>query len=268
MKVYILNLGTMELDANVMLRFATRARKSDPAAPAKWIQIPVWAALIDTGDHKILFDLGCREDAMEGGWPPSLQDSMPIFRKEDEYMEPQLQKIGLTPKDIDIVVLSHLHADHYGTIDKFSHCDVYLPREEWVNALIKTHETADPFHGGTYIKSCIEAPVRRYHPIEIGDDFELLPGIEIVTLPGHAPNVLGMVVHLEKDGVLIFPSDAISMQETYDSNVIGGIPYDGVAYEKSVEKVRRLERKYGGKVMISHSFQLFHTLKRLPEYYE
>jgi len=268
MKVYILSLGTLELDANVMLRFATRARKSDPAAPAKWIQVPVWGALIETEGHRILFDLGCLPDAMEGGWSENFQDMMPIFRKEDEYVDKQLAKIGLTPADIDTVVLSHLHADHFGAIEQFAHCDVYLPKEEWVNALIKTHETADPFHGGSYVKRCIETPVKQYHPIEIGDDFELFPGIEIVTLPGHAPNLLGLVVHLEKDGVLIFPSDAVSMQETYDRGVIGGIPFDGVLYEKSVEKVRRLERKYHGKVLISHSTQLFETLKKIPEYYE
>lgn len=268
MNAYILSLGTMEIDANVMLRFATRARKSDPTAPAQWIQIPIWAALIDTGATKILFDLGCHEQAMEGAWSPAFQDLMPIYRKEDEYIEPQLAKIGLTPKDIDIVVLSHLHADHYGAIEKFTHCDVYLPKEDWVSALIKTHENQDPFNGGSYVKSCIEVPVKQYHPVEIDDDFTLLPGVDVITLPGHAPNMLGLVVHLEKDGTLIFCSDAISMQETYDRNVIGGIPYDGVAYAKSVEKIRRLERRYHGTVMISHSAQFFAALKKAPEFYE
>ena len=267
MKVYILDLGSLELDANVMLRFATRARRSDPAAPAKWIRIPVWAALIDTGDHKILFDLGCCEDAMEGGWSPAFQDLMPILREKDQYIGPQLAKLGLTPRDIDTVVLSHLHADHFGAIDQFTHCDVYVPKEEWVNALIKTHENDDPWNGGSYIKRCIETPVKQYHPVEIGDDFTLFPGVDLVTLPGHAPNLLGLVVHLEKDGNLILCSDAISMQETYDSGVIGGIPYDGVAYARSVEKVRRLERSLPGKVMISHSAKLFETLKLAPDFY-
>lgn len=267
MKVYVLQLGNINVDENAIMASATRGTLSNPNAPANWVSVPIWAVLIETHGHRIIYDLGCIPDAMDkGGWPEQIQQNLPLTRKPEEYIEKQLALIGITPADIDTVIVSHMHADHFGGIELFGHCDVYVPKEEWVNALIKTHENNNPNNGGSYIKRCIEFPVKQYHSVEIGEDFELFPGLEIITLPGHAPNLLGLLLKLEKDGTLIFPSDAISSQRIYDGRL--GTSCNTEAFVKSVEKVHRLQTRYDAKVMISHDNELYSGYKKAPEYYE
>lgn len=267
MKVYILQLGDISLDENLLITSATRGTLSNPNAPSNWISVPVWAVLIETHGHRIVYDLGCLPDAMdEGGWPKQIQQNLPLTRKPEEYIEKQLALIGLETTDIDTVIVSHMHADHFGGIELFGHCDVYVPREEWIAALIKTHENDNPDNGGSYIKRSIEFPVKKYHTVEAGDDFELFPGLRIITLPGHAPNLLGLLLTLKKEGTLIFPSDAVSTGEIYNGRM--GTYCNAEAFAKSVEKVRRLQAGFNAKVMISHDRKLYDSFKKAPDYYE
>ena len=101
------------------------------------------------------------------------------------------------------------------------------------------------------------------------EDFELAPGVELVTLPGHTPGVLGMMVHLRKSGTLIFPQDAVYTRRNYGPPArASGIVFDSVAFFESIEKVRRLAKKHDARVMFSHDMEFFDGMKRAPEWYE
>jgi glyoxylase-like metal-dependent hydrolase (beta-lactamase superfamily II) len=267
MRVYILQLGSLKLDSNGLCSFATSATRSNPRARHEFVDIPVWGALIDHPEGKILYDLGCRPDAMEGGWPESVQETMPFTATEDQRLENQLKLIGAAPEEIGTVVVSHMHNDHFGNIKLFAHADVYVPKEDWVNGLIYTHEKAG--QNGDYSKEEFEVPVKAYHPVAIGEDFELASGVEVVTLPGHTENLLGLVVHLEKDGVLIFPSDALYTPTNYGPPVrLPGFCFDSRAMRTSVEKIRRIQKRYQAKIMYSHCYEEYDRFKKIPEYYE
>ena len=268
MKVYLLDLGKIGIDKNLMLSRAVVADRYNKKKSLEWIELPVWAVLIVTENHKILYDLGCLSDAMDNGWSQMLQDQMPVIRNENQFIEKQLSLIDLTPKDIDTVIVSHFHADHFGGIELFSHCDIYVPREDWANALMASHMTAGPYAGGTYIRRCLDFPIKRYIPISIDDDFELVSGLEIITLPGHVANLLGLIVHLPKEGNLIFTSDSMAMAETYDYNALPARAYDSFAWDKSIKKIRRLERQLNAKVFISHSMEWFKKYRKAPDFYE
>lgn len=108
--------------------------------------------------------------------------------------------------------------------------------------------------------------VKHYHLID--EDRELFPGIEFISLPGHTSGSSGLIIHLEKEGTLLFPMDAI-----YNKTVFGpparasGLVYDSIAFFKSIERVRSLEKKYQGYIMFSHDMEEFEKMKKAPEYY-
>ncbi len=52
---------------------------------------------IETKNHKILLDMG----------------------KKKKYIEESLNKIGVDPKDIDLILISHLHTDHTSALETF-----------------------------------------------------------------------------------------------------------------------------------------------------
>lgn len=270
MKMHILDLGRLELDSNRLVDFSTLATNSNKEAKHEWIDIPIWAMLIEHEEALIMYDCGCIQDAMESDvWPEFLKDRSPYYHTPEQTVPAQLAKLGYSAKDVEILIASHTHIDHFGNIGLFAHADVYAPMEDWLRALTITHQYGDKSRHGSFIKADYEVPVKEYHLISIGEDFELLPGIDIITLPGHAANILGMVLHFEKDGTIIIPNDAAAREDVMGPPIkFSGNTYDSLSFANSVEKVRRLQKKYKAQIFYAHSKTQFATLKHFPDYYE
>ncbi len=266
MKMYILNTGRLETDKNNVVAGATVGTKENPQVKNEWINLPVMAFLIETDNGYVLYDLGSHPDAMKGYWPPHLQSVYPLYQTEEERLENQLALCGVKPEDIKTVVLSHLHLDHAGNIHQFAHADVYVSKADFMHGQTLVRLSPDPLTHGGYIKADLDVCVKQYHLVE--EDFEIAPGVEVINLPGHTPGILGLVVHLES-GSYILPSDAV-----YTDAILGpparaaGLLHDSVAFFRSVEKVRALQKKYNATVIYSHDEPFFKTLTLAPAYYE
>ena len=247
-KVYILDLGYLECDANNVVAGTVVGTKSMPTPMVKWIKIPSYAVLIDHPEGKMLFDLGVHPDHI---YPPELLELFPYYSTESQHIENQLALVGLTPREVPIVVLSHLHFDHCGNFHLFDHADIYFHPIEF---------TANP-----HIPPSLS--IKKAHYIDA--DTEILPGVEVITLPGHTAGVLGMVVRLKEEGLFVFPSDALYEKGNYGPPARAtGHVYDTLSYYASIEKVRRLETTDRAKVMFSHDMEFFETMKKAPDYYK
>ncbi len=267
MKIYILNTGYLETDRNNVEACANVGTYSNPSIQNDWIKLPVMSFLIENNGEYILYDLGSHPDAMKGYWPKNLQEVYPLYQKEEERLENQLALCGVKPEDIKTVVISHMHLDHAGNLHLFEHADIYVSKADFMHAQTQVHLNLDPTTHGGYIKSDLEVPIKQYHLVE--EDFEIAPGIEVVNLPGHTPGLLGLVVHLEKDGTFIFPQDCIYTEAIFGPPAkASGLLYDSLNYFKSIEKVRKLKSKYDAKVIFAHDYEFFKTLKTAPEFYE
>ncbi len=265
MKFYILDLGYLESDKNVIIGLSSMGTRSNPIVQNEWIKIPVIGVLIDTGDEYILYDTGCNPEAMNGYWSNRMQETSPCYMTEDQRLENQLALCGVKPEDIHTVVLSHLHVDHAGNLQLFPHADVYVPGEDYKNALVTVHQTPDKEAQIGYAKGDLERPA---HYILVYDDMELRPGIELINLPGHTAGLLGMILTLDS-GVYLFPADCLYLQESYGPpERLVGSPYDSQIWHKSIAKVRNLEKKYNAKIMYGHDWEFEKTMKLAPEYYE
>jgi glyoxylase-like metal-dependent hydrolase (beta-lactamase superfamily II) len=244
-KVYILDNGYLECDANWMVAGTVVGTRSNTNPQTKWIKIPTYAVLVIHPEGNLLFDLGTHPDTNEKY--PGAAEFFPYYHDSRQLFERQLELAGVKPKDISTVVLSHLHFDHSGNLHLFDHADIYLhPTELAANPKIE---------------------ISKPHPVD--KDFEILPGVEVITLPGHTAGLLGLVVHLKEDGTLIFPADAIYTSANYGPPPrASGIVYDSLSYFQSIAKLRNLERKHNAKVMFAHDMPFFETLKKAPEYYK
>jgi glyoxylase-like metal-dependent hydrolase (beta-lactamase superfamily II) len=266
-KVTLLDNGWLECDANMMVAGTVTGTRDQPTPPARWIKIPVYAVLIETSAGKILFDTGCHPDAMRGYWPEGLTSVFPHYCREEQKLENQLALAGTAPEEIQTVILSHLHLDHAGNLHLFKHADVFVHQRDFEYGLTMVHTSPDASQHGAYIKADLETPVKKFHLVD--EDFILADGIEVITLPGHTPGVLGLVVELKQDGALIFPMDAVYTQANYGPPVKPpAIIYDSIAYARSIEKIRKLERSRNATVVFSHDYDFFTTLRKAPQYYQ
>lgn len=218
-----------------------------PEDGEKRCKLPVAPVLIQTEEHNILFDTGSYSNAE--GWPYdplSKYPDFPLYIKEGERLEEQLLLCGVTPEDVDIVILSHPHFDHIGGLGLFPHAELYVPsdRDERLSG-----------------RSC--------HVIE--QDCAFLPGIELIQLPGHAQAQMGLMLHLEHSGTMIFPQDCAHIGEIYGPPVrmpARGLMEDETQYFASIERVRALEKQYHAKVVLAHDEPTLSAMKHAPEYYD
>jgi glyoxylase-like metal-dependent hydrolase (beta-lactamase superfamily II) len=143
---------------------------------------------------------------------------------------------------------------------------VYVHRGDYEYGKHLLDSSPNPADHGAYVKADLEIPPDKLHFVD--GDTRLSEGIELISLPGHTPGILGLMVHLEKEGTLIFPSDALYTQDNYGPPTkMSGIVYDSVAFRESIEKIRAFQKKYNAKIMFSHDMPLFKTMRLAPEYY-
>ncbi len=253
MKAYVLDNGWLECDANWMVGNSTLATLQQKACQHKWIKIPVYAVLIDHPDGKIAQSRRNRLLRMPLlFWVRLLVGAIFLAASIDKILDPG--------------AFAQVVYNYQILPDSFIN-DVYVHRKDFEYGQTLIHLSPNPANHGAYVKADLEVPVKQYHLVD--EDFELVPGVEVITLPGHTPGILGIIVHLEKEGTLIFPQDALYTRENYGPPAkASGIVYDSLAFFNSVEKVRRYAKKYNAKVMFSHDMDFFETMKLAPGYYE
>jgi len=123
----------------------------------------------------------------------------------DTGMETGLKEIGLTPEDIDIVFLSHLHTDHSGGavknvdgkyIPRFPKARYIVQKREWDDAMHPNERTA-----AVYIPDRLETLEKSGQLDLIDGDMEIMPGINAIVTGGHTPG--HQAIEAVSDGVTV-----------------------------------------------------------------
>lgn len=128
-----------------------------------------------------------------------LFDSAHVGRRT--YLEARLQARGLTPKDVDLQVLSHAHWDHIQNCDVFGHAPMLVHRDERRYAQAPhRNDWATPQWTGAVLETM--------QLVEVGEGYEIMPGCRVIDLAGHSPGSIGLEVETE-DGRCIITGDAI-----------------------------------------------------------
>jgi N-acyl homoserine lactone hydrolase len=133
--------------------------------------MPLYVHVIDHPDARILVDTGMTE------LHPAVVDAL----------NPRLYPLSKQDFDlagIDIVVNTHLHADHCGGNHLFPDKPIYVQRRELDDA--QSDEDEYP------IREWVDAPGVQYMPVD--GEHELLPRIRLVPAPGHTPGMQMVVV--------------------------------------------------------------------------
>jgi N-acyl homoserine lactone hydrolase len=117
------------------------------------------------------------------------------------FLVEALASRGLTPDDIDMVVLTHGHWDHAQNIDVFAHAPLYLhPDERRYCGRPHPNDWATPAWTGDILE--------RMEIHEIADGDELIPGVGVVDLPGHSAGSIGITVQ-DGAGLSLIAGDAL-----------------------------------------------------------
>lgn len=143
-----------------------------------------------------------------------------------DYMRPMIRKsfrqIGIFPKDVRHVVLTHSHRDHIGNLDLFRNAEVYI-------------------HAGE------EKDVPGAKVID-DDEFLLVPGVRLVHTPGHTEGSMSVFVGAEKRYVIA--GDAIPTEKNFRKMTPPASNCDPEAALQSIKMIKR----YADVVVPGHGF--------------
>ncbi|HWP00631.1 MAG TPA: MBL fold metallo-hydrolase [Methylococcus sp.] len=132
--------------------------------------MPVMVHLIDHPPGRILVDTGMTEHH------PWLEDMAPALMPLD-------RRGGFDIGSVDMVVNTHLHADHIGGNHLFAGRPIYVQRRELDEARSRDDYT---------IREWLDAPGVEYTPVD--GEHELLPGVRLVPAPGHTDGTQVIVI--------------------------------------------------------------------------
>lgn len=154
--------------------------------------------LIETGGRRILIEAGAGATMGPNGGR--------IFDN--------LAAIGLTPADIDTIVISHTHPDHVGNLrtadggKAFPRATVLLPKADWDFFLRNDPDLSympvpEDFRRrfGAAIKTSLEPVTQDVELYEAGT--EIAPGLATIAASGHTPGMATFLVHSGEDQLLL-----------------------------------------------------------------
>src|SRR5580704_17832058 len=190
--------------------------------PEGMVTVPFNPQLINTGSKLVLIDCGTGVgsfNATKGQIGRTLQT---------------IQAAGVDPKNVDVVLMSHLHPDHTNGIRlpdggmAFPNAEIMVPAKDW--AFWMSPENAakaepdkmmkDYFDNVKKVYNGIENKVTQY---EWGK--EVISGITSVATPGHTPGHTSFVLASGSSKILI-QSDVTNIPEFFLINPDWHVAYD------------------------------------------
>ena len=126
-------------------------------------QWPVHGFVVTHDGGAVLVDTGV-------GGPQHVLDD---WRVVNRSVADALAELDMSPADIGLVINTHLHFDHCGQNSVFGHAPVYVQRAELGRAERESRELYDWFG---FMNARFEL---------LDGDAEVLPGLEVITTPGH-----------------------------------------------------------------------------------
>ncbi|MFC2009169.1 N-acyl homoserine lactonase family protein [Chloroflexota bacterium] len=148
--------------------------------------LPIYAWYIEGGSQKVLVDTGANAEHMK---------KYRNFEAVDiNSFDDALAKVGLKPGDIDMVIQTHLMLDHCANTRKCSKAQVVVQQSE-LEFAIAPHPILAP----TYVRELFMG--LNFHLVS--GHTEILPGIELIPVPGHSPGCQAVSINTVKGRVVI-----------------------------------------------------------------
>ena len=229
--------------------FGEEASAIDGALAAAGIEgdalpAPIQAFLLQTDDSNILIDAGFGGLDMMG----------PGFGR----MFDGLAAIGLTPADIDTIIITHAHPDHIGGLlgsdgPAFGNAQVHFPQAEvefWSDAGIMAQAPAEAVGLFQLAQGVFNAYGDQIVPTAA--DTEVAPGVRLELSPGHTPG--HSILHIDGgDRELIMLADTLHNVALHTALPNIGFGFDSDTALAAQSRVRLFDRVSADNVLVAGS---------------
>lgn len=203
-------------------------------AMTDWLPIHVW--VIEHPEGLIVVDTGAHSDANRPRYFPPF---MPLVQRAavfdispEEEIGCKMRALGLEPKDVRWVVLTHLHQDHDGGLHHFPNSEILVSRDEWSFAsgfMGRLNGYLNQRWPRSLAPTLVDYEDGSYGPFPSHTKLTSTGDVRLVPTPGHSPGHLSVLVQ-EGDTTIMFAGDT-SYTESHLVHMIA----DGVGTDIGAE---------------------------------
>jgi len=232
-KLYALDCGTFSMpDADSFADDgAYKGRKAELVVPCYVVRHPKGDLVWDTG----------------------------VPQSEGKLLE-QLKALGLEPKDIEYVSVSHSHFDHIGNAGLFAGSTWIVDPDEKAYAF-RPQARANAAQFGRYsaLETAKTAEVGETPYDVFGDG-----SVQVVPAPGHTPGHTVLLVRLPKAGPVLLTGDLWHLAESRAAKRVPRFNTDRAQTLHSYDKIEALAAKEKARVVREHVPEDFTSLPKFP----
>lgn len=211
----------------------------------EWVEpVPIYAWVIEHPEGIIVVDTGetarTAEKSYFPRWHPYFRLSARLYVCPDDEIGPQLRRLGIAPRDVRWVVLTHMHTDHAGGLAHFPASEILITRGEYQAAkgIVGRIQGYLPNRWPTWLQPHLidfaQRPVGSFtasFPLTRSEDIILL------STPGHTPHHMSVLV---QDGDLsyILAGDTSYTESLMLKQVADGVSPNPAITQQTLGQIR------------------------------
>ncbi len=225
--------------------------------PTEVVYEPSMFFLVELDDTRVLFDTGMnpRQIRRDDG-------TIGIILDEGQLLPSQLATVGLTPADVDLVVVSHLHNDHSGGLEYLGDTPVYVTASE-----LQCAQEPPVYQSFAYDPRDYD---RDINWVVVDGERDLLGDerLTIIPAPGHTPGHQVLRVRLEHR-TYVLCGDASYLEDKMRARRMPGVVWNPDLLVETWGLLEELERSESAELLFTHALD-FEASRRLApgEWYE
>ncbi len=220
--------------------------------------LPIYAYAIEHPEGVMVVDTGETARACEPGyfprWHPYFRFGVREWVKPEEEIGPQLERLGIDPREVPRVLMTHLHTDHAGGMGHFPKSEIIVSRRELELA------AGRPGRVRGYVNNRfpdwldptpLDLPPTPYGPFTHSLPLTEAGDMVAIGLPGHTPGHIGVLIE-EDEHVILIAGDSSYTQELMLAGAVDGVSPDEDEARRTLERIRELARSRPTVYLVAH----------------
>ncbi|MCY1254163.1 N-acyl homoserine lactonase AttM [compost metagenome] len=250
-RLYVLDCGTLVYNRPEFYNL-TRDEVKDT-------NMPVTCYLVVHPKGTLLYDTGLSDSLV--GRP--LYENIQVGYAQIKFntLRGQLAEIGIAPKKIDYLVISHWHFDHTGNANDYAEAKwlgYHAERNEMFGTKARKSPTFQDY-----------AALEQSKFVAINGEYDVFGDgtVKVIPTPGHTPGHSSLFVKLKNTGPVVLSGDLYHYEEERTLNRMPDREKT-VGTPESRAAVEALLKKTGASLWIGHSMEFFKNVRKAPGWYD
>jgi glyoxylase-like metal-dependent hydrolase (beta-lactamase superfamily II) len=246
-KLHVMNAADWAIDNSITVQLEDMGETYTMPCPVYCIEHPEGVVLVDTGvSYEMKTD---PENYGPHGSPHMSAFVDALEMDEDQQPAYQLADRGISPSEVDYVIMTHLHNDHAGTIDDFPDAEFLVQETELQYAFWPEPAQHIFYLPGDF--GVLRSP--KYSVTATHGAYDVFGDDSVVTIPTPGHTRGHQSVRVELDGQTVILSADVALQQSgYEKERPVSFNWSLSESVASIRKIRQEVKRRDAELVLHH----------------